>query len=85
MATEKTADEDDEEEEKEDSSEGFPNNLYRRITTLGDPNRSAAAVLEGWIEEGKKHPKKRELKRIAKELRKYSRHQHALEIYGLYL
>jgi len=77
MATEKIADE--EKEEKEDSSKGLPNSLYRRITILGDPKRSAVAALEGWIKEGKKHPKKREIKRMVKELRKYSRHQHALE------
>jgi pentatricopeptide repeat protein len=78
MATEKIA---DEEEEKEDFSEGLPNSLYRRIKIFGDPKHSVVAALEGWIKEGKKHPKKREIKWMVKELRKYSRHQHALEIF----
>jgi len=78
IATGKTADED---EEQADSSEGLPDNLYRRISMLGDPKYSAVAVLEGWIKEGKKRPKNRDLRRMAMELRKHSRHKHALEIF----
>ena len=50
IATEKTNDED---EEKENYSEGFLDNLYRRISMLGDPEYNVVAVLEGWIKEGK--------------------------------
>lgn len=76
LATEKTA-----EEEKEASSKGLPVSLYKRISRIGAQKRSAVAELEGWINEGKKQPKKLELKRMVKELRKYSRHEHALEVF----
>lgn len=74
VATEKTA-----EEKDEASSEGLPVSLYKRISSIGARKRSAVAELEGWINEYRKQPKKFELKRMVKELRKYSRHELALE------
>eukprot|EP01018_Ginkgo_biloba_P007817 Gb_14212 [translate_table: standard] len=68
-----------EEVSKEPLSEPLPYNLYRRISRLGDPKHSAVTALEQWIREGRR-PKKWQLKRIVKELRKYNRYKHALEI-----
>lgn len=73
VATEKTS------EEREAFSQDLPASLYKRISRIGARKRSAVAELEGWINEGKERPKKFELKRMVKELRKYSRHEHALE------
>lgn len=75
VATEKTS------EEREAFSQDLPASLYKRISRIGARKRSAVAELEGWINEGKERPKKFELKRMVKELRKYSRHEHALEIF----
>lgn len=77
MATEKTS-----EVEEEASSEGLPVSLYKRISRIGARKRSAVAELEGWINEGKKKPKKLELKRMVKQLRNYSRYEHALEVFS---
>jgi len=70
----------EEEEEEEQSSQGLPDGLYKRISRLGDTNRSAVEVLEGWIREGR-GVKKAEIKRMVKELRKFYRYKHALEIF----
>jgi pentatricopeptide repeat protein len=53
--------------------------LYKRISELGDPNLSVFTVLQQWINEGR-GVKKSELQRIVKELRKYRRYKHALEV-----
>jgi len=62
------------------TSESLPDNLYRRISRLGDPKRSAVEELERWITEGRE-VKKWVLKGIVRELRKYYRHKHALEVF----
>lgn len=53
--------------------------LYKRISELGDPNLSVFTVLQHWINEGR-GTKKSELQRIVKQLRKYRRYKHALEV-----
>lgn len=60
------------------TSDGLPDDLYRRISRLRDPKRSAVDELERWVMEGRK-VNKQVLIGIAKKLRKYFRHKHALE------
>ncbi|KAK4255499.1 hypothetical protein QN277_008497 [Acacia crassicarpa] len=53
--------------------------LYLRISRSGDPNISMARLLDHWVEEGR--PVKRsELHKIIKQLRKYRRFSHALQV-----
>jgi len=54
-------------------------NVFRRISVLGDPNCSVIPELQRWVNEGKSLGKW-ELQLIIKQLRKYSRYQHALQI-----
>ncbi|GAB4826951.1 hypothetical protein Ancab_033831 [Ancistrocladus abbreviatus] len=54
-------------------------NLYRRITPLGDPKVSIVPVLEQWVKEGKQVDRE-QLRHIIKELKFYKRYKHALEI-----
>lgn len=61
------------------TSDGLPDDLYRRISRIGDPKRSAVDELERWVMEGRE-VNKRVLIGIAKNLRKYFRHKHALEV-----
>uniref|UniRef100_A0A0D6RA33 Pentacotripeptide-repeat region of PRORP domain-containing protein n=1 Tax=Araucaria cunninghamii TaxID=56994 RepID=A0A0D6RA33_ARACU len=53
--------------------------LYKRLSRLGDPNLSAVAVLQQWIDEGRK-VKKWDLQGYVRQLRKYRRYKHALEV-----
>ncbi|CAL5356917.1 unnamed protein product [Camellia sinensis] len=53
--------------------------LYRRILPLGQPTVSIVPVLDRWIEEGR-NVSKEQLQHIVKELRRYSRFRHALEV-----
>nr|GLL24112.1 pentatricopeptide repeat-containing protein At2g20710, mitochondrial-like [Ipomoea trifida] len=53
--------------------------LYRRISPVGDPNVSVLPILDQWIEEGKTADKV-ELQRIIKELTRFRRYKHALEV-----
>ncbi|CAK7327619.1 unnamed protein product [Dovyalis caffra] len=55
------------------------NNLYSRISPLGDPSISLAPVLDQWVEEGKK-VKDFELRSIVKGLRARKRFTQALEV-----
>lgn len=54
-------------------------NLFRRISPLGNPNCSVIPELQRWVDEGKSLGKW-ELQLIIKQLRKYRRYQHALQI-----
>ncbi|KAG6505463.1 pentatricopeptide repeat-containing protein At4g02820, mitochondrial-like [Zingiber officinale] len=53
--------------------------LGRRLLSLIYPKRSAVVVLRKWAEEGKTI-QKYQLNRVVRELRKYKRYKHALEI-----
>ncbi|CAH9059992.1 unnamed protein product [Cuscuta europaea] len=53
--------------------------LYKRISPIGDPNVSVRPILDQWIEEGK-HADKSDLHRIIKELTRFRRYKHALEV-----
>eukprot|EP01018_Ginkgo_biloba_P034030 Gb_09452 [translate_table: standard] len=54
-------------------------NLYTRISRVGNPSCSVIPVLQKWVQEGK-IVKKWELQNFIKEFRKYRRHKHALQI-----
>ncbi|EEF30799.1 pentatricopeptide repeat-containing protein, putative [Ricinus communis] len=55
------------------------NQLYRRISPVGDPKVSIVPILDQWIEEGKS-VNKDQLQVFIKELRYCKRYTHALEI-----
>lgn len=55
------------------------NNLFARISPLGDPDISLAPVLDKWVEEGK-NVKQPELQRIIRDLRSRKRYNHSLEV-----
>ncbi|XAR68353.1 hypothetical protein NMG60_11003449 [Bertholletia excelsa] len=55
------------------------NNLYSRISPLGNPNLSVIPVLDQWVQEGK-NVRIFELRRIIRDLRGRRRYSHALEI-----
>ncbi|KAL7609046.1 hypothetical protein Lser_V15G11074 [Lactuca serriola] len=54
-------------------------NLYRRISPVGDPNASMIPILEQWEKEGKS-VKIEQLIVIIKSLRKFNRYTHALQL-----
>ena len=54
-------------------------NLYRRISPVGDPNISVTPLLDQWVLEGRL-VQQDELRHIIKELRVYKRFKHALEV-----
>lgn len=58
---------------------GGRDTLGRRLLSLIYPKRSAVVVLRKWAEEGKAL-QKYQLNRVVRELRKYKRYKHALEI-----
>ncbi|XP_008790994.1 pentatricopeptide repeat-containing protein At4g02820, mitochondrial [Phoenix dactylifera] len=58
---------------------GGSDTLGRRLLSLIYPKRSAVVVLRKWAEEGKR-VQKYQLNRVVRELRKYKRFKHALEI-----
>lgn len=58
--------------------------LGRRLLSLIYPKRSALVVLRKWAEEGKTI-QKYQLNRVVRELRKYKRFKHALEVSSLLL
>lgn len=53
--------------------------MFRRISPLGNPNCRVIPELQKWVNEGKRLGKW-ELQIIIKQLRKYRRYQHALQI-----
>lgn len=57
------------------------NDIYRRISLMKNPELGSASVLNQWENEGK-NLTKWELCRVVKELRKYKRHDRALEVRG---
>ncbi|KAK4850058.1 hypothetical protein QYF36_003504 [Acer negundo] len=57
----------------------FRNNLYSRISPLGNPDTSLVPVLDKWVEEGKKVMES-ELQRIVRDLRSNKRYAQALQI-----
>lgn len=57
--------------------------LYRRLSALGGaPEGSVAKTLNKWVREGRS-VRAVELMKYVKELRKYKRHTHALEVHLL--
>ncbi|KAI3698283.1 hypothetical protein L2E82_41709 [Cichorium intybus] len=54
-------------------------NLYRRISPVGDPNVSMIPILEQWEKEGKS-VKFKQLIDMIKSLRKFNRYTHALQL-----
>lgn len=55
------------------------NILYSRLSALGATGGTVAEALNGYIMEGKKI-RKDELSRCVKEMRKYRRYQHSLDV-----
>lgn len=55
------------------------NNLYGRISRVGDRNASILPILDEWIEEGG-NAEKDDLVTIIKELREFKKYKHALEL-----
>ena len=62
------------------SSAGGRDTLGRRLLSLVFPKRSAVIAINKWKEEGHPSPRKYELNRIVRELRKSKRYKHALEV-----
>lgn len=60
--------------------ENDDDSLYRRISPVGDWSVSIVPILDQWIQEGRSVNKVR-LQRIIRELRKYRRFKHSLEVY----
>jgi hypothetical protein len=61
-------------------SAGGGDTLGKRLLKLIYPKRSAVAVLRRWAEEGRT-VHKYQLNRVVRELRKYRRFKHALEVF----
>ncbi|KAL4191709.1 hypothetical protein AMTRI_Chr07g81920 [Amborella trichopoda] len=53
--------------------------IFKRISPLGDPGTSVVPLLEEWVREGRKVHKS-DLQSLVKEMRRYRRYKHALEI-----
>ena len=68
-----------ENENKEPSSSKGGDTLGRRLLSLVYPKRSAVIVLRKWAEQGKTI-QKYQLNRVVRELRKFNRYKHALEV-----
>lgn len=62
------------------SSSGGGDTLGRRLLSLVYPKRSAVVAINKWKEEGHEPPRKYQLNRIVRELRKDKRYKHALEV-----
>ncbi|KAK7277645.1 hypothetical protein RJT34_22660 [Clitoria ternatea] len=62
------------------SSNGGRDTLGRRLLSLVYPKRSAVIAINKWKEEGHAPPRKYQLNRIVRELRKSKRYKHALEV-----
>lgn len=64
------------------SAKKDPRLLYRRLSALGIAGEgSVSRVLNKWVREGGA-PRSEELVKHVKELRRYKRHAHALEVYA---
>lgn len=64
----------------ESSSTSKNNDLWARISGLVFPRRSATMVLQKWVDEGNRVSGS-ELRRISKQLVKFKRYKHALEVF----
>lgn len=64
----------------ESSSTTTNNDLWTRIVGLVFPRRSATMVLQKWVDEGNRVSGS-ELRGISKQLVKFKRYKHALEVY----
>jgi len=62
------------------SAAGSGDTLGKRLLKLIYPKRSAVVVLRQWAEEGRT-VQKHQLRRVVRELRKYGRFKHALEVH----
>jgi len=62
------------------SSSSGGDTLGRRLLSLVYPKRSAVIVINKWKEEGRAPPRKYQLNRIVRELRREKRYKHALEV-----
>jgi len=62
------------------SSSGGGDTLGRRLLSLLYPKRSAVIAINKWKEEGHAPPRKYQLNRIVRELRRQKRYKHALEV-----
>ncbi|KAL2323556.1 hypothetical protein Fmac_027935 [Flemingia macrophylla] len=61
-------------------SSGGGDTLGRRLLSLVYPKRSAVVAINKWKQEGHPPPRKYQLNRIVRELRKDKRYKHALEV-----
>ncbi|CAK9323729.1 unnamed protein product [Citrullus colocynthis] len=61
------------------SSRSPEDTLYRRVSQAGDPRISIVRVLDQWVEEGRE-VKQSDLKQLIKQLRKFRRFNHALQL-----
>lgn len=59
--------------------QGSRNNLFSRISPLGDPSHNLVPVLDQWVQEGKKVDVL-ELQRIVRDLRRRKRYVHSLQV-----
>lgn len=64
------------------SSSGPVDSLLLRISRSGHPTSSMATILDQWLEQGR-HVKYSELQRFIRQLRKYRRFTHALQVFFL--